>query len=127
MEHGTWNVAQSNLYNPDTDEMRRVGNSWALGFLRLAFCAFVGHVILAAGFAVAGERMTRTLRNMAFKAMVSFIDCSVTTIIAWRARKDAGYNIGDAFYFHAVLRISTVVYLRLALYNASTFLLRVGH
>ncbi|CAM9424622.1 unnamed protein product [Ascophyllum nodosum] len=61
---------QSNLYNPDTDEMRRVGNSWALGFLGLAVCAFVGHAILATGFAVAGERMTRTLRNMAFKAMV---------------------------------------------------------
>ena len=87
MEYGTWNVAQSNLYNPDTDEMRRVGNSWALGFLGLAVCAFVGHVILATGFAVAGERMTRTLRNMAFKAMVSFIDCSVATIIAWRAEK----------------------------------------
>ena len=103
VEHVTRNFTQSNLYNPDTDEMRRIGNSWALGFLGLAVCAFVGHVILATSFAVAGERMTRTLRNMAFKAMVSFIDCSVATIIAWKHQEDAGYNIGNAFGFHAGL------------------------
>lgn len=61
---------QSNLYNPDKDEMRRMGNRWALGFVGLGFCALVGHVILATGFSVAGERLTRTLRNMAFTAMV---------------------------------------------------------
>lgn len=62
---------QSNLYNYDTDEMRRVGNLWALAFVGLGICALIGHVTLAIGFAVAGERLTRTLRNMAFKAMVS--------------------------------------------------------
>lgn len=65
------NVEQSNLYNSDTDEMRKTGNLWALAFVGLGICAFVGHVTLATGFAVAGERLTRTLRNMAFKAMVS--------------------------------------------------------
>ncbi|CAM9703395.1 unnamed protein product, partial [Scytosiphon promiscuus] len=61
---------QSNLYRPDTDEMRRVGNLWALGFVGLGLAAFVGNFILSTGFAVAGERMTRTLRIMAFEAMV---------------------------------------------------------
>ena len=33
--------------------------------------ALAGNFILSTGFAVAGERMTRSLRKMAFEAMVS--------------------------------------------------------
>ena len=51
--------------------MRTIGNRWALGFVGLGVCALIGHIALAAGFAVSGERVTRTLRSMAFKAMVS--------------------------------------------------------
>lgn len=50
--------------------MRRVGNLWALGFLGLAVCALLGRLALETGFGVAGERLTRVLRNMAFEAMV---------------------------------------------------------
>lgn len=62
--------AQSNLYKEDKDELRRVGNLWALGFIGLALCALCGRLALETGFGVAGERLTRTLRNMAFNAMV---------------------------------------------------------
>ncbi|CAN0560241.1 unnamed protein product, partial [Ectocarpus sp. 12 AP-2014] len=61
---------QSNLYREDVDEMRTIGNRWALGFVGLGLIALVGNFILSTGFAVAGERMTRTLRKMAFEAMV---------------------------------------------------------
>lgn len=50
--------------------MREIGNRWALGFLGLGLSALLSHFILSTGFAVAGERMTRSLRKMAFKAMV---------------------------------------------------------
>lgn len=63
-------LSQSNMYNPDTDEMRRIGNRWALAFVGLGLCALAGHLSMAAGFSVAGERLTRTLRNMAFNSMV---------------------------------------------------------
>ncbi|CAN0457327.1 unnamed protein product, partial [Ectocarpus sp. 12 AP-2014] len=62
---------QSNLYREDVDEMRTIGNRWALGFVGLGLIALVGNFILSTGFAVAGERMTRTLRKMAFEAMVN--------------------------------------------------------
>lgn len=58
------------MYDDDLDEVRRVGNLWSLGFVGLALCAFSGNIMLALGFSVAGERMTRTLRNMAFNSMV---------------------------------------------------------
>lgn len=61
---------QSNLYQDDTDYMRTVGNRWALGFVGLGLCSFLGNLLLSTGFAVAGERMTRSLRKMAFEAMV---------------------------------------------------------
>lgn len=50
--------------------MRKIGNRWALGFLGLGICTLLGNLALSVGFAVPGERLTRTLRNMAFKAMV---------------------------------------------------------
>lgn len=50
--------------------MRKIGNRWALGFVGLGLAALVGNFILSTGFAVAGERMTRSLRKMAFEAMV---------------------------------------------------------
>ncbi|CAM9424479.1 unnamed protein product [Ascophyllum nodosum] len=120
-------IAQSNLYNPDTDEMRRVGNSWALGFLGLAVCAFVGHVILATGFAVAGERMTRTLRNMAFKAMVRHDigwfdkDESAVGILTSRleseaslVRKATGTNLAHMTQLFMTLVLGTIIGLAFA-------------
>lgn len=65
---------QSNLYEPDTDRMTTIGNRWALGFVGLGFCALIGHFMLSTGFAVAGERMTRSLRKMAFEAMVRRVE-----------------------------------------------------
>jgi len=62
---------QSNFYLEDTDEMTRIGNRWALGFVGLGLAALLGNFILSTGFAVAGERMTRSLRKMAFESMVS--------------------------------------------------------
>ncbi len=66
----TVNFHQSNMYLEDKDEMRKIGNRWALGFLGLGICTLLGNLALSVGFAVPGERLTRTLRNMAFKAMV---------------------------------------------------------
>ena len=63
-------VDQANLYREDTDRMRTIGNRWALAFVGLGLCALLGNFILSTGFAVAGERMTRSLRKMAFEAMV---------------------------------------------------------
>lgn len=56
---------------PDKEEMRKIGNRWAMGFVALGFCTLLGNIALSLGFAVSGERMTRKLRNMAFRAMVS--------------------------------------------------------
>lgn len=86
VEHGMCDDEQGNLYNPDTDEMRRIGNRWALAFVGLGLCALVGHVTLATGFAIAGERLTRTLRNMAFKAMVERV-----TRFVWPCSVSFGY------------------------------------
>eukprot|EP00752_Nemacystus_decipiens_P011582 g10286.t1 len=61
---------QSNMYLPDKEEMRKIGNRWAMGFVALGLCTMLGNVALSLGFAVSGERMTRKLRNMAFRAMV---------------------------------------------------------
>lgn len=51
--------------------MRKIGNRWAMGFALLGLCTCLGNLALAAGFSVSGERLTRTMRNMAFEAMVS--------------------------------------------------------
>lgn len=50
--------------------MRKIGNRWALGFVGLGFLNLVGNMALSTGFTVSGERLTRTLRYMAFEAMV---------------------------------------------------------
>lgn len=68
---------QGNFYMEDKNELRRVGNLWALGFVGLALCALGGRAALETGFGVAGERLTRSLRNVAFKAMVR------TVLNAW--------------------------------------------
>lgn len=59
------------MYMEDKEQMRKIGNRWALGFVGLGVFTFFGNFALSVGFAVSGERMTRTLRNMAFRAMVS--------------------------------------------------------
>lgn len=55
--------------------MRKIGNRWAMGFVGLGLLTCLGNIALSYGFAVSGERMTRTLRNMAFRAMVSALPC----------------------------------------------------
>lgn len=113
---------QSNLYKEDTDEMRKIGNRWALGFVGLGFCALIGHVTLAAGFAVSGERVTRTLRNMAFKAMVRHDiswfdqDSSAVGILTTRLESEAsavrratGTNLAHATQLSMTLIVGTVI------------------
>lgn len=73
--------------------MRRVGNLWAIGFVYLGLCALIGHIALATGFAVAGERMTRTLRTMAFKSMVSE-SSAFFPVAAGRTKKEKMRNWG---------------------------------
>ncbi|CAM9873859.1 unnamed protein product [Hapterophycus canaliculatus] len=58
---------QANLYSEDADEVRSVGEKWSLGFVGLAVVAIVGHCAMAYGFSVAGERLTRRLREIGFK------------------------------------------------------------
>lgn len=88
-------VLQSNLYLEDTDEMQRIGNRWALGFVALSVCTMLGNLALATGFAVAGERMTRTLRNMAFNAMVSLSPYASMPVLFcwWRRGCDGSHDV----------------------------------
>lgn len=92
-------LSQSNMYNPDTDELRRVGNLWALGFVGLGLCALCGHMAMAIGFSVSGERLTRTLRNMAFNAMVRNRSWS---IISCHSESCEEYALGVHPYIHIV-------------------------
>ncbi|CAN0102225.1 unnamed protein product [Pylaiella littoralis] len=61
---------QNNLYATDPDKVREVGEKWSLGFVGLAALAVVGHCSMNYGFSVAGERLTRRLREIAFKAIL---------------------------------------------------------
>ncbi|CAN0289073.1 unnamed protein product, partial [Ectocarpus sp. 12 AP-2014] len=61
---------QNNLYATDPDKVRSVGEKWSLGFVGLAAVAIVGHCTMAYGFSVAGERLTRRLREIGFKAIL---------------------------------------------------------
>ncbi|CAM9429594.1 unnamed protein product [Ascophyllum nodosum] len=61
---------QSNLYGTDADKIRKLGETWSLGFVALAIVALVGHMSMSYGFSVAGERLTRRLREIAFKAIL---------------------------------------------------------
>ncbi|CAM9430112.1 unnamed protein product, partial [Ascophyllum nodosum] len=61
---------QSNLYGTDADKIREMGEKWSLGFVALAIAAVVGHTSMSYGFSVAGERLTRRLREIAFKAIL---------------------------------------------------------
>ena len=66
--------------------MRKIGNRWALGFLGLGICTMLGNLALSVGFAVSGERMTRILRNMAFKAMVTTLwGTCILIVMHWSA------------------------------------------
>ncbi|CAM9999696.1 unnamed protein product, partial [Laminaria digitata] len=61
---------QSNLYSTNVDTLREVGEHWSLGFVGLAVVAVVGHCCMSYGFSVAGERLTRRLREIGFKAIL---------------------------------------------------------
>eukprot|EP00903_Cladosiphon_okamuranus_P008530 g8189.t1 len=61
---------QNNLYATDPDKVREVGEKWSLGFVGLAAVAIVGHTAMAYGFSVAGERLTRRLREVGFKSIL---------------------------------------------------------
>ncbi|CAM9371348.1 unnamed protein product [Chrysoparadoxa australica] len=61
---------QANFYTTDFEQLRRDANEYAIYFAVLGAAAMVGHTMLAYGFAVAGERMTRKLRAMCFKAFL---------------------------------------------------------
>lgn len=70
------------MYNPDADEMKRISNRWAIAFVGLGVCALFGNLAVACGFSVTGERLTRTLRNMAFESMVRF--CVACQLVLYR-------------------------------------------
>lgn len=48
-------------------QIRESGERWAMGFVALAALALVGFGSMSYGFSVAGERLTRRLRENAFK------------------------------------------------------------
>ncbi|KAG5193165.1 P-loop containing nucleoside triphosphate hydrolase protein [Tribonema minus] len=61
---------QSSFYLPTASQIQDKGYDWVLAFVGLAASTVVGHVIEALGFAVSGERLTRRMREMAFKAIL---------------------------------------------------------
>ncbi|KAG5184894.1 ATP-binding cassette, sub-family B, member 1A [Tribonema minus] len=61
---------QEAFYLPTSAAMLNQGTSWVLGFVGLAGTTLLGNLMLATGFATSGERMTRRLRAMAFKAII---------------------------------------------------------
>lgn len=50
-----------------TPQIERAGEKWALAFVGLSALAAIGFASLSYGFGVAGERLTRRLREIAFK------------------------------------------------------------
>ena len=68
-------LVQNAFYEPTAAEVRRQGNLWVIGFVVMAGGAVTGHLLLAYGFATAGERMTRRLRETAFEAVSSVSYC----------------------------------------------------
>ncbi|CAM9148636.1 unnamed protein product [Choristocarpus tenellus] len=113
---------QSNLYKEDIDDMRREGNLWSISFVCLAVVAMVGQISLAAGFAVAGERLIQTLRNMAFKAMIrhdiSWFDRdeNATGVLTSRLQNDAskvrsatGTNLAHKTQLMVTLCLGTIL------------------
>lgn len=60
---------QSIFYYTDPDEMRHAGYRWIIGFVVLAVAVVAGYTAMSGGFATAGERMTRRLRQTAFNAV----------------------------------------------------------
>jgi ATP-binding cassette, subfamily B (MDR/TAP), member 1 len=77
--------------------LRRTGNNWVLGFLGLAGGAILGYLLLGWGFATAGERMTRRLRQSAFEAIVrhdiGWFDSSENSTGALTTRLEEDANI----------------------------------
>ncbi|CAM9430402.1 unnamed protein product [Ascophyllum nodosum] len=61
---------QSNLYGTNADKVRETGEIWSLSFVALAIVAVVGYTSMSYGFSVAGERLTRRLREITFKAIL---------------------------------------------------------
>ncbi|CAM9323468.1 unnamed protein product [Pylaiella littoralis] len=118
---------QSNLYLEDKDEMRKIGNRWAMGFVALGVCTLLGNLALSTGFAVSGERLTRTLRNMAFEAMVrhdiSWFDQDASAVGALTARleseastvrKATGSNVAHATQLTMTLAVGVLIGLAFA-------------
>ncbi|CAM9784749.1 unnamed protein product, partial [Ectocarpus sp. 12 AP-2014] len=118
---------QSNLYLEDTEQMRKIGNRWALGFVGLGFLNLVGNMALSTGFTVAGERLTRTLRYMAFEAMVrhdiAWFDeeSSAVGVLTTRleaeasmVRKATGGNVAHATQLMMTLTVGTLIGLAFA-------------
>lgn len=50
-----------------TLQIERTGEKWALAFVGLGALAVIGFASLSYGFGIAGERLTRRLRQIAFK------------------------------------------------------------
>eukprot|EP00953_Heterococcus_sp_UTEX-ZZ885_P013591 7765-Heterococcus_DN1.PRE.3 len=59
---------QNSFFLTDAEELRTTGNNWVCAFLGLAAASILGYMLLGWGFATAGERMTRRLRESAFEA-----------------------------------------------------------
>jgi hypothetical protein len=60
---------QYTFYLPTADAITAEGTKWVLGFVALAVVNMMGYLMESYGFATSGERMTRRLREMAFKAV----------------------------------------------------------
>ncbi|CAN0433901.1 unnamed protein product, partial [Discosporangium mesarthrocarpum] len=55
-------------FEPKTHtQIRQGGFDWAMAFVGLALLTFLGNTLSSYGFSVAGERLTRRLREMCFK------------------------------------------------------------
>ena len=57
------------MYLTDGQAMRTEGYKWVCGFIALASASLIGYFMLSYGFATAGERLTRRLRERAFEAV----------------------------------------------------------
>lgn len=71
---------QSAFYLPTASEIEGKGFDWVLAFVALAASTIIGHLLEALGFAISGERLTRRMREAAFKAVSAMlIDPQTTT------------------------------------------------
>eukprot|EP00545_Synedropsis_sp_CCMP1620_P013131 CAMPEP_0119006186 /NCGR_PEP_ID=MMETSP1176-20130426/2153_1 /TAXON_ID=265551 /ORGANISM="Synedropsis recta cf, Strain CCMP1620" /LENGTH=1320 /DNA_ID=CAMNT_0006958075 /DNA_START=89 /DNA_END=4051 /DNA_ORIENTATION=+ len=60
----------ANFYTVEPRDMLEANRKWILSFLIFALASFVGHAMIGCGLSVAGNRLTRRLRLLAFNSII---------------------------------------------------------